>query len=204
MPSSALLTLNIGARHPQTEAEGPGLRYAIWTQGCPLRCPGCCNPHLLADRENQRIAIPTLLDDILKTPKIEGITLVGGEPFYQPTAAADLARRVRQAGLSVMVFSGFTLSAIQRRPTWGPLLDQIDLLVDGPYVEALRQTDRRWIGSRNQHIHFLTDRYAHLKEAWDERPNTVELRLKGGQLSIHGYPQADLIALAKASIEPLS
>ncbi|MEL6349877.1 MAG: 4Fe-4S single cluster domain-containing protein [Myxococcota bacterium] len=193
-------TLNIGARVPQTEAEGPGLRYAVWTQGCPLRCVGCCNPHLLADRENQRVAVAALAEDILNTPDIEGLTFVGGEPFMQAPAAAVLAKRVREGGLSVMVFSGFTLDAIRRREDWAPFLAQIDLLVDGPYVQALHQTNRRWIGSSNQRIRFLTERYRHLKGQWDDGPNTIELRLRGEQMSINGFPHLDIEALARQSL----
>lgn len=196
-------TLNIGARVPQTRAEGPGLRYAIWTQGCPLRCPGCCNPHLLEDREAQRVPVSALLDEIRQTPDIEGITLVGGEPFHQAPAAALLAQGVRAAGLSVMVFSGFTLAQIQKRPAWAGLLAQVDLLVDGPYVQALHQDDRRWIGSRNQRAHALTDRYADLVARWDAGRNTVELRLRGELLHINGFPDVDLTALAAASLEKL-
>lgn len=194
-------TLNIGARVPQTRAEGPGLRYALWTQGCPLRCPGCCNPHLLEDRDAERVSVATLLQDILATPGIEGITLVGGEPFYQAQAAAVLARGAREAGLSVMVFSGFTLAQIQRRPAWAPFLDAIDLLVDGPYIKALHEDNRRWIGSRNQKAHALTERYRALVERWDPGRNTVELRLSGGRLHINGFPDVDITALAAASLE---
>lgn len=198
---TAGVTLNIGARVAQTEAEGPGLRYALWTQGCPLRCPGCCNPHLLEDRPNQILSVDTLAKDILHTPDIEGVTFVGGEPFSQAPAAAVLAKTVRAAGLSVMVFSGFTLDAIRRRPEWLPFLDEIDLLVDGPYVRALHQTDRRWIGSSNQRIRFLTDRYRHLQADWDTGPNTIELRLKNGAVSINGFPHLDIEALARQSLQ---
>ena len=108
---------------------------------------------------------------------------------------------MRAAGLSVMVFSGFTLAQLQRRPGGAALLAEIDLLIDGPYVAALHQTDRRWIGSANQRVRFLTDRYRALAEAWDDGPNTIELRLSGGQVHINGFPHPDLTAaLAAASL----
>ena len=199
-----MLTLNIGAHVASTEAEGPGRRYALWLQGCPLRCPGCCNPHLLEDRPNQLRPVAQVIAEICATPDIEGITLLGGEPFHQAAACAVLCTALRAAGLSVMVFSGFTLAQLQARPAWAAFLAQIDLLVDGPYVAALHQTDRRWIGSTNQRIHFLTDRYAALATAgWDAGRNTIELRLSGGALQINGFPHADIDALVRASLERL-
>ena len=193
-------TLNIGDRVPQTTAEGPGVRYAIWTQGCPLRCPGCCNPHLLPRIENQRISVDALLRDILSTPDIEGITLVGGEPFDQAEACAALAKGVRAAGLSVMVFSGFSLAHIRRQQAWSVFLQHIDLLVDGPYLQSQHQTDRRWIGSRNQRMHALTPRYRALVDAEDMGQNTVEIRMSGDEIHINGFPVASITALAQASL----
>src|SRR3954465_14260319 len=91
---------------PVTEAEGPGRRFALWFQGCPLRCPGCCNPEFLPFRDR-----PRSLEDVVaevvaahKAQAIEGITLLGGEPLAHATGAAALARAARERGLSVMVF----------------------------------------------------------------------------------------------------
>jgi anaerobic ribonucleoside-triphosphate reductase activating protein len=198
------IRINVDSCVSQTRAEGPGLRYTVWTQGCPLRCPGCCNPHLLEDRDNTWLSVQELIADITATPGIEGITLVGGEPFHQADACAALAAGVRAAGLSVMVFSGFTLPQLRRRKAWSTFLSQIDLLIDGPYDQTQPDTTRRWIGSRNQQIHALTDRYRGLAGAWDRSRDTIELRLSGGQIQINGDPHADIIALAAASLERLS
>ena len=197
-PSSQML--NVANRIRCTEAEGPGRRYALWVQGCPLRCPGCCNPHMLEDKEAIWLSVDELVQDILETPEIEGITLIGGEPFSQAKSLADLAQKVRLQGLSVMVFTGFTYAQLTRskNPSDHRFLAQIDLLVDGPYIKAKHSTKRRWIGSSNQKIHFLSARYAHLKEeeqGWDQSSNTLEIRLKGDQLFINGFPHPDLTAL---------
>ena len=184
--------LNLAARVPRTEAEGPGQRYAIWLQGCPMRCPGCCNPELLEFREASLVPVTELVTDILATEDIEGVTYLGGEPFAQAEALATLSCELRKSGLSIMCFSGHTLRQLRssQRNDWAALLAQLDLLVDGPYVERLRQTDRRWIGSSNQQIHYLSDRYS----GWDEGDNTLEIHLVNGEIRINGYPDPEIIA----------
>src|SRR5437899_1012158 len=149
---------------PCTEAEGPGVRFAVWFQGCPLRCPGCCNPEMLPFEGGTRMTIAEVLariDQAHRDHDVEGITLMGGEPLAHAAGAALLARAVRERGLSVMVFSGFTLEEARQMldPAVNELIGQTDILVDGPYVRELPDTERRWIGSTNQRIHFLTERY---------------------------------------------
>ena len=136
-------------------------------------------------------ALPAALAaDIAAQPGIEGVTVMGGEPFAQAEAVADLLRRVRAAGLSTMVFSGYTLAELRAgEPAWAALLAATDLLVDGRYDAAQRVTDRRWIGSANQQVHFLTERYGFLADRWPRR-NTVELRLRGGEVTLNGFPIA--------------
>ena len=141
-----------------------------------------------------------LADEICATPEIEGLTVVGGEPFAQARALAHVAELVQRAGRSVMIFSGYTLTDLQRaqNPDYDRLLAHTDLLIDGPYLERERVTDRRWIGSANQGIHFLTDRYSHLRDSeagWDEGSNTVEIRMSGGVLTVNGFPHDDITAL---------
>ena len=122
---------------------------------------------------------------------IEGITLLGGEPTAHALAAATLARRVRSLGLSVMAFTGFTLEELRARRDAhiDDLLGHTDILVDGRYERTLPETQRRWIGSANQRILFLTDRYSPDDPCW-RRPNTVEIRFSGGELTVNGFPSA--------------
>ncbi len=193
-------SLNVAARLRSTEAEGPGRRYALWVQGCPLRCPGCCNPHMLAFETAEILSVDAIADEVLASSGIEGVTFLGGEPFSQAEALAALARRCRDAGLSVMVFSGYTLEHLRRagEPGWSELLGATDLLVDGPYLQPRHATDRRWIGSDNQRVHFLTERYPHLDDGdggLDPGPNTLELRLVGTELTINGFPHQDVSRL---------
>jgi anaerobic ribonucleoside-triphosphate reductase activating protein len=120
---------------------------------------------------------------------VEGVTLLGGEPVAHAAGAAILARMVRRLGLTVMVFSGYTLEEIRRMsdPAVHDLLAHTDLLVDGPYMHDLPETQRRWIGSSNQRVHFLTARYRADDPRW-HLPNTLEIRLEGAVLSVNGFP----------------
>ncbi len=175
-----------------TEAEGPGRRYALWVQGCSLRCPGCCNPEMFsADKGGHLRDVESLVSEIAATPEIEGVSILGGEPFEQAPALAAMCEKVKGLGLSVMVYSGYTLSELKekRTPVVDALLSQIDLLVDGRYLQTQPEMRRRWIGSSNQAMHFLSARYSPQDSRFTER-NSVELRLVNGQLTINGWPQA--------------
>src|SRR5436305_4526802 len=87
---------------PVTEAEGPGLRFALWLQGCPLRCPGCCNPEMLPFEGGTPMGLAEILGLVEEAAEqgVEGITLLGGEPLAHAAGAALLAREVQARGLS--------------------------------------------------------------------------------------------------------
>jgi anaerobic ribonucleoside-triphosphate reductase activating protein len=193
--------LSVAQVVPCTEAEGPGRRFALWFQGCPLRCPGCCNPEMLPSKGGHSIALAALLDQIQASAAdhgIEGITLLGGEPLAHAAAGAALARAVQNLGLSVMVFSGYMLEEARQLPdsAVAELLALTDILVDGPYDREQPETRRRWIGSANQRVHFLTDRYRADDPRW-LLPNTLEIRLRGQELSVNGYPARPAVGLWK-------
>jgi anaerobic ribonucleoside-triphosphate reductase activating protein len=181
--------LNVALIVPRTEAEGPGERFAVWVQGCPMRCPGCCNPEMLTSTERERVLASELARRALSAG-VEGVSFLGGEPFAQADGLAYVARAVRAGGLSVMIFSGYTLAEIKALPGPGPeaLLAAADLLVDGRYEAARRTTRRRWIGSDNQALHFLSARYSPLDPRFYE-DNHLEIRFDSrGVLTINGFP----------------
>lgn len=187
-------TLPIAQIVPATEAEGPGRRFALWLQGCPLRCPSCCNPEMLPFSGGEPRRVDSLVEQILAihdSAPLEGITLLGGEPFAHAGGAAELAAQVRGAGLTVMIFSGYTLEELraQDEPAVHLLLANTDILVDGPYLREQPETRRRWIGSGNQRIHFLSERCRADDPRW-LLPNTLELRLVDGELIVNGFPAA--------------
>src|SRR5436190_7142258 len=155
--------LRVAQTVPCTEAEGPGRRFALWFQGCPLRCPGCCNPEMLPFEGGQPISVADLLGQIRTAAaahQLEGITLLGGEPLAHAAGAAALARGAHALGLTVMVFSGYRLEEARSStdPAVQTLLADTDILVDGPYLREQPEGRRRWLGSANQRVHFLSDR----------------------------------------------
>ena len=194
------LTMQIAQVVPVTEAEGPGKRFAVWFQGCPLRCPGCCNPEFLPFKGGHTKTLREMFEWLQRSREesgVEGITMMGGEPFAHLPAAVALATAARALDLSVMTFSGFTLEQLRERPEpeVAELIALSDILVDGPYLREQPDTTRRWIGSQNQRIHFLTPRYS-LDEQWRKK-NTLELRLIDGELTINGFPGKDAVGLWK-------
>jgi anaerobic ribonucleoside-triphosphate reductase activating protein len=128
----------------ETEAEGPGRRLALWLQGCPIRCPGCCNPEMFAEDRGTPTEVAEVVAQIERAAAarhpIEGISILGGEPFAQAEGAAEVARAARDRGLTVMVYSGYALAELQdqarTRPGITALLDRCDLLVDGRYDQT--------------------------------------------------------------------
>jgi anaerobic ribonucleoside-triphosphate reductase activating protein len=184
--------LRLAAVVEDTEAEGPGRRFAVWLQGCSIRCPGCCNPEMFDARRGDVSSIDALIARIPAT--VAGVTLLGGEPFDQAAGAAGFARAARARGLTVMVFSGYTLAELRVRDDAAALLAATDLLVDGRFDRARPEPapphGRRWIGSTNQTMHFLTDAYRP-DDPCLRGANTIEIRLTGGALSINGWPSAE-------------
>jgi anaerobic ribonucleoside-triphosphate reductase activating protein len=186
------MTMRIATIVDDTEAEGPGRRWALWVQGCSIRCPGCCNPEMFDERRGREVALDELVAQIAASPA-EGITLLGGEPFEQAAAAAELAQATKRLGKTVMVFSGYTRDELSRRPDAAPLLAATDLLVDGRYdrerPEPPPPLGRRWIGSTNQTMHYLTDAYSP-SDPRMRGDNTIEIRWTPAGLTINGWPTA--------------
>lgn len=157
--------LNVAKIIDVTQAEGPGLRTAIWVQGCLKRCVGCCNGQFLkiqpADVRDSQMIIEQIAQN-QQQYGIEGVTFLGGEPFLQAEGLADVAQACHKMGLSVMVFSGYQLEELEddaRFKGASQLLKATDVLVDGEYQQALTENVRNWVGSTNQRFHYFTDFY---------------------------------------------
>lgn len=186
--------IQVGARRAATTAEGPGRRYALWTQGCSLRCRGCCNPHLFDAGAGESVDVRTLLQEVAAVAAhCEGVSVLGGEPFDQARGLAAFLRGVRELGLGVIVFTGFTLEQLRERDE--DAVDEViaatDLLVDGRYDLRQPETRRLWVGSRNQRFHYLTARYtAAIENDPDGRSlQRVEVRIDAdGRVERNGWP----------------
>lgn len=145
-------TLRIAGLVDESIVDGPGFRYAVFTQGCMHNCPGCHNPHTHDPNGGREIAIDEIVDNIKKNPLLDGITLTGGDPFLQAGPCALLAQKVKQLGLTVVTYTGYTLEELLKRPDFMPLLKQTDILIDGPFQIEKRSLDLLYKGSLNQRI----------------------------------------------------
>lgn len=188
--------VRIASTRAITHSEGPGARFAIWVQGCTLKCEGCFNPHFWGDKGGSLRSVDSLLNEVLMAkqtnPQIEGVTFLGGEPFEQAEPLAQLASAFQSNDLSTMVFSGFTLNELldtnskdyEKRKDF---LSSIDLLVDGRYEEDNLDLQRPWVGSKNQIFHFLTERYAEETLFVDTRDSLEITVFSTGALQINGW-----------------
>lgn len=175
---------------PVTTVEGPGKRFCLWVQGCSVRCEGCGVPWTWAKENGEKISVERLFSKIKKSQEeneIEGVTILGGEPFDQPEALGELAELIQGLGLSIMTFSGYLIEDLRKRPECEKLIAAADLLIDGPFVKGKLDLSRPWVGSSNQRYHFLTSRYRHLENALSSIDNKVEVRVgEDGTISING------------------
>jgi anaerobic ribonucleoside-triphosphate reductase activating protein len=149
--------VRIHAVEPRSRANGPGVRFVVWLQGCSLGCPGCFNPTTHDAAGGSEVTLDAIAA-ALATAGVEGLTLSGGEPLQQPDAAITLCDAARALGLSTLAFSGYTLDEIRALPRGPDVLARLDVLIDGRYVAGDRLASGLR-GSANQRIHLLTDRY---------------------------------------------
>lgn len=135
--------------------DGPGLRFAIFTQGCPHHCKGCHNPESQAFEGGYEKNIDELVEEIKANQIIQGVTLSGGEPLAQSEAVLVLARKLKAEGFDLWLYSGYLYEQIidgSLGPAAQELLSVCDVLVDGPFVQDLHHYELTWKGSSNQRV----------------------------------------------------
>lgn len=171
-----------------SRALGPGLRYVIWTQGCPFHCRGCTTPEGRPIVKRQMVDVELMASDMIKRKEIEGITISGGEPFLQAPSLSYLIRLVRKErpDMNVIAFTGFKMEAL-RSPEAKSLLSELDVLIDGPYVEHLKTT-KGLRGSSNQKIHFLTNRLMPYEDELKNGERLFETRITDEYINTLGIP----------------
>ena len=139
--------------------EGPGRRSVVQLQGCPIRCPGCLAPDTHDPAGGMALGVADVVDAVLHPvgePR-DGVTILGGEPFAQPTGLLALVRSLRARGCGhVLCYSGYTYEALrsraERQRAIRDVLDEIDILIDGPFVASLAEDSGPWTGSANQRV----------------------------------------------------
>ena len=144
------MLIRIAGLVPESFVDGDGIRFAIFMQGCQRNCAGCHNPETHDLNGGRLIDTTEIISAIKKNPLLNGITLTGGEPFLQVEAADELARAAKNLGLNVWCYTGFTFEKLP--PDAEPLLKNIDVLIDGEFIESLRDLELRFRGSSNQRI----------------------------------------------------
>lgn len=132
--------------------DGPGLRYVLFTQGCPHHCPGCHNPATHPFAGGRMVSADWVFEDVIKNPIVRGVTFSGGEPFSQSASLAPLAGRLRAAGYGIVSYTGYLFEELLADRRHLPFLEQLDMLIDGPFILAEKSLTIRFRGSRNQRI----------------------------------------------------
>ncbi len=156
------IKFNVASIHTCTEIEGPFKRLAIWFQGCNINCKGCCNPdyQTLVPQNILSIEELTLIIEKAQTDYgIEGVTYLGGEPTLQQGLPL-LTEKIRALGLGVLAFTGRNYEDAKE------LLTGCDVVIDGAFIEGKEDDKRKIIGSTNQRILCLTERYKDCIEEW--------------------------------------
>jgi anaerobic ribonucleoside-triphosphate reductase activating protein len=164
---------------------GPGERFVIWVQGCPLGCAGCWNPDTWSFTEKPSHTVDQLMDMVLSTAKIEGITLSGGEPMSQAESLLPFVARIREAGLTTVLFTGYEFHEL-KSSAMQSLWAQSEMVISGRYDRSLRQSGLAMRGSSNQTIVINGPRYADLPLNDSE---AMEVLISpDGSMSITGFP----------------
>jgi len=135
-----------------TMVDGPGFRTSIYCAGCRHKCPGCHNPQSW-DFEGGHAMTTEEIMRIVEADPYANVTFSGGDPMYQPEGFAELARTIKtRTNKNIWCYTGFTFETLVNNPRQRALLEQIDVLVDGPFIKAQRDESLCFRGSSNQRI----------------------------------------------------
>ena len=187
--------LNLAGFLPRSEVNGPGSRAVVWVQGCPIRCRGCFNEAYWPFSPANIIAVDELASRITALPDIDGVTFSGGEPFAQAGPLAQLGDRIKEAGLTLVTYTGFTHDQLLRgrRPSWVHLLAITDLLIAGPYIDSLACTGM-YRGSSNQQVIPISGRIAPVSGGQEGHGGRVEFTIgTDGSITTSGFPEKPLV-----------
>lgn len=135
-----------------TTVDGPGFRTAIYAAGCPNACPGCHNPQSWDMANGRMMPVDDLLSRVM-ADDFADVTFSGGDPMFQPEGFAELAEAIKaRTNKTIWCYTGFTYEALLGDERTARLLRSVDVLVDGRYVESLRDETLLFRGSANQRV----------------------------------------------------
>lgn len=132
--------------------DGPGIRFVVFTQGCKHNCKGCHNPDTHDINGGYTVDIEDLLKKMFSNPLCDGITVSGGEPFLQINEVAEMCKKTKENGLNVIVYTGFTWEELIKNNENMKIINFVDFLIDGKFIEELKSLDIKFRGSKNQRI----------------------------------------------------
>lgn len=191
--------VNVARVLPRSSTNGPGERFVLWVQGCPLHCPGCWNPDTWSPAPRELVRVTVLADQICGAMPIDGVTFTGGEPFAQADVLAELAERLRLHDLSLMAFTGYELEELtghhQQR-----LLGLLDIVVTGRFIREKKADGLLWRGSSNQKVHLLSERHKALDVSNKHHPIAEVVIPELGPSFVTGFPDATLLYQLSTSI----
>lgn len=146
------MKLRIAGIVEESIVDGPGIRLVVFTQGCKHNCVGCHNPETHSFTGGKLVDIDSIVEMVKSNPLLDGITLSGGEPFEQVKECTYLAKKIKELGLSVVTYTGYTFEEILKDERLRELLLYTDILIDGKFDITKKSLDLQFRGSSNQRI----------------------------------------------------
>ncbi len=140
----------------ESVVDGPGIRAVVFAQGCPRQCPGCHNPDALDPTGGEEIDTAQVVREVAGNPIIRGVSFSGGDPFMQAVGFVELAVQLRERGLNILTFTGYTWEDLQLLAASDQAIAELiklsDWLIDGPFIEEEKDLSLAFRGSKNQRI----------------------------------------------------
>lgn len=147
------MKLRIAGTVNDSIVDGPGIRFTIFTQGCPHHCEGCHNPQTHDFNGGEIVGADEIIEKIKKNPLLDGVTFSGGEPFCQAETLADIGRKIKAIGLNIITYTGYTFEELyenREKNHWNDLLSVTDFLIDGKFILSQKDWNLKFRGSSNQ------------------------------------------------------
>ena len=193
--------MNIAHIEDHSFIYGPGCRFVIWVQGCSIHCKGCWNKEMWSFKTKNEVSVAELTKRIIgESDIIEGITLLGGEPLDQFEEIIELLYECKKNGLSTMLFTGYEMTEIAEKQMT-LIHDNLDILITGRYDKTKRTMNHQWIGSTNQEIHYLTERYNNFTIV---NSNYIEISIDDfGKIETFGFPNESFLKSLQIESQPI-
>ena len=173
--------IRISWYNEKTDLLGPFFRFVLWVQGCERRCPGCIAENMHSLTGGSEMKLYDLASLVISADECEGITISGGEPFYQADKICTLIEMIKSTrpDFGVIIYTGYRINELKNtgEEAVQKLINLADIIIDGPYEETL-DDNKGLRGSSNQNVIFLTDRYKNMSEIYTNpggRRNKIEI-----------------------------